>query len=66
MREIMSATWVDHASGPNPIPNALVVVRFRDGLESKARRSDGLRWEHHGLPDDVVSYRVLAEDVGDA
>lgn len=40
-------------------PNDVVIVQFRDGLYSKARKVDSLRWEHVGNCDDVIAYHKL-------
>jgi len=33
-----------------------VIVRYRDGIESKVRVVGDLRWSHEGLPDDIIAW----------
>ena len=55
--------WTEHFDGNSPPPpTALVVVRFRDGLVSKARRAGTLRWTWDDINDDIIAFRVLAWD----
>jgi hypothetical protein len=51
--------WFDWPGGPVPPmpPETAVVVKFRDGLEGRARKVKSLRWDHVNSPDDVVAYR---------
>lgn len=46
-------------------PDATVLVRFRDGLESRGRRASSLRWEHTGESDDVVAFLMFDEEPAD-
>ncbi len=53
--------WTVYFDGEEPPPTgAVVLVRFRDGLESKARRAGTLRWTWDNINADIVAYRVLS------
>ena len=55
--------WTEYTEGALPPPaGALILVRFRDRLESKARRAGLWRWTWEGSNDDIVAYRVLSWD----
>ena len=55
--------WTEYTDGALPPPaDALILIRFRDGLESKARRAGSCRWTWEGSNDDIVAYRVLSWD----
>jgi hypothetical protein len=45
---------------PDLPDDAIVLVKFRDGLLSRGRRADMLRWGHDNVSDDIVAYRVIA------
>lgn len=50
--------------GPAPLPpETAVIVTFRDGLTSKARRVKTLNWEHSQQMDDIVSYQYWPDDL---
>jgi hypothetical protein len=62
----MTGNWIDWkpANGremPDLPDDAVVFVRYRDGLESRGRRVDTLRWGVTGESDDIVAYRVIGE-----
>ena len=55
--------WIDYTDGDiPPDPEATVVVRFRDGLQGKARRAGLWRWTWETPPsnDDIIAYQVLS------
>ena len=60
----MIENWIDWKPAneitlPDLPDDAVVVVRYRDGLESRGRRVDTLRWSDTGESDDVVAYRII-------
>ena len=55
--------WIEYSDGEMPPdPEATVVVRFRDGLQGKARRAGLWRWtwESPSSNDDITAYLVLS------
>ncbi len=55
--------WTEYTEGDLPPPaDALVIIRFRDGLESKASRAGSWRWTWEDSNNDIVAYRVLSWD----
>lgn len=54
--------WIDWAGGARPVAaDAIVLLRFRDGRETKTPISACYsRWEHLARFDDIVRYRVCA------
>ena len=56
--------WIEwkptvYQSLPDLADDTIVFVRFRDGMESRARRVDSLRWGDNGQVDDVIAYKVI-------
>jgi len=57
-------SWREHGGGARPAElgeETMVLVRFRDGEHSRARRAGGLRWEHLPQSDDVVAWTLVSE-----
>lgn len=54
--------WDRHDGGSKPAninPETIVLLVYRDGLKSAPIRAGSLRWEHTGICDDIMAYRLL-------
>lgn len=50
--------------GDPPLPpETVVVVEYRSGLASKARKVKDLWWDHRNQMDDIVAYRYWPDEV---
>ncbi|MGB3415736.1 MAG: hypothetical protein WBA36_03610 [Mesorhizobium sp.] len=57
--------WHPWTGGECPVdPEALVILRYRDGIVSKIRIAGYLRWQHADLVDDILAYRIVSDDEG--
>lgn len=51
--------WIEWKGGECPVhPEAMVMVRFRDGWEDKWL-AGSMRWNHSKSTDDIIAYRVV-------
>jgi hypothetical protein len=50
--------WITHDGGPNPVPGAIVDMRFGDGAVFCGQQSD--RWNWSNVPSDVDDSKIAA------